>query len=250
MNKRLAFLRRVFYFWDMNNPNQGYLSLKKRSKDDQPREKLIEHGQAALSTSELLGILIGSGTNEKSAVQVCREILASVENDLDRLARLSIHDLMKFRGIGQAKAVTIVAALELGRRKQNQVPPESQIIRCSKDTYLNVKDRFHDLAHEEFYVVLLDRANKVKSIELISKGGISGTVVDGKIIFKKALEQTASSIILCHNHPSGNLQPSRADLDLTKKIKAFGTYIDMPVLDHLIITDRGYYSFADEGVLN
>lgn len=233
----------------MNNPEQGYLSLKNLSKDDQPREKLVEHGRASLSNAEILGILIGSGTTEKSAVQVCREILFSVENDLDRLARLTIHDLMKFRGIGQAKAVTIVAALELGRRKQNQIPSESQIIRCSKDIYLNVKDRFQDLLHEEFYIVLLDRANKVKSIELISKGGISGTVVDGKIVFKKALEQSASSIILCHNHPSGNLQPSRADLDLTKKIKAFGAFIDMPVLDHLIVTDTGYYSFADEGTL-
>lgn len=233
----------------MQNPAPKYQSLKNLAKDDQPREKLVEHGRSALSNAEILGILIGSGTKEKSAVQVCREILQSVDNDLSRLARLTIHDLMKFKGIGEAKAITIVAALELGRRQQLQIPEESQTIKSSSDIYLHVRERFNNLDHEEFYVVLLNRANKVKSIELISKGGVSGTVVDGKIVFKKALEQTASAVVLCHNHPSGNLKPSRADIELTKNLKRFGAMIDLPILDHLIITDTGYYSFADEGVL-
>lgn len=249
MIKNSLFSKRVFYFWGMHNPEIKYQSLKNLAKDDQPREKLVEHGRGALSNAEIIGILIGSGTNEKSAVQVCREILLTVDNDLDRLAKLSVHDLTKFRGIGAAKAVTIVAALELGRRQQFQIPYESQTIRSSRDLYLHVRERFNNLNHEEFYIVLLNRANKVKSIELISKGGLSGTVVDGKIIFKKALEQAASAIVLCHNHPSGNLKPSRADIELTKNIKRFGGLIDLPILDHLIITDKEYYSFADEGML-
>lgn len=230
----------------MINPKS--LSIKDLSKDDRPREKLIENGRSTLSTSEIIAILIGSGSSEKSAVELSREILESVENNLDRLARLSIHDLMKFKGIGMAKAVSIAAALELGRRKQNTTRSKDVQIRSSRDIFEYIRERFLDLNHEEFYIVILNRANKVKSIELISKGGISGTIVDGKIVFKKALEQTASAIILCHNHPSGNLTPSRADLELTKKMKSFGNMIDLPVLDHLIITDDGYYSFADEGV--
>jgi DNA repair protein RadC len=233
----------------MQHQNKTYLSLKELSKDDQPREKLMEKGRAALSNAEIIGILIGSGTKEKSAVQLCQEILASVGNDLNKLARLSVHDLMKFKGIGMAKAVTIAAALELGRRRDTEEREEYPIIKSSKDVYNHVKYRFEDLDHEEFYIVILNRANKVKSVELISKGGVSGTVVDGKIIFKKALEQTASSIILCHNHPSGNLKPSQADISLTKKVKEFGALIEMPILDHLIVTDVSYYSFADEGIL-
>lgn len=228
--------------------NPKYRSIKELSKDDRPREKLIDHGRSSLSNAEIIAILIGSGSTEKSAVQLSREILDFVENDLDKLARLSIYDLMKFKGIGMAKAVSIAAALELGRRKQNSTRSKSVQITASKDVYEHVKERFMDLSHEEFYVVMLNRANKVKSVELISMGGISGTVVDGKIVFKKALEQTASAIILCHNHPSGNLKPSQADMDLTQKLKAFGKMIDLPVLDHLIITDDGYFSFADEGV--
>lgn len=233
----------------MQDQNYVYLSLKNLNKDDQPREKLMEKGRSALSNAEIIGILIGSGTKDKSAVQLCQEILASVGNDLNKLARLTIHDLMKFKGIGMAKAVTIAAALELGRRRNTENKEEYPVIKSSKDIYNHVKFRFEDLDHEEFYIIILNRANKVKSVELISKGGISGTVVDGKIIFKKALEQTASSIILCHNHPSGNLSPSQADITLTKKVKDFGALIDLPVLDHLIITDDSYFSFADEGIL-
>ncbi len=226
-----------------------YLSIKQLSKDDRPREKLIDKGRSSLSNAEILAILIGSGTREKSAVQLCQEILGSVNNDLNRVAKLSIHDLMKFKGIGEAKAITIAAALELGRRKKSDLTNPEANIRSSRDVYDRVRHLFEDLEHEEFYIVLLSRSNKVKSIELISKGGLSGTVADGKLIFKKALEQTASAIILCHNHPSGNLNPSKADLHLTKNLFEFGKYIDMPVLDHLIVTDNSFYSFADEGVL-
>lgn len=228
----------------------NYLSLKKRSPDDQPREKMLDHGKSSLATAEIIAILIGSGTKDKSAVELSREILVAVSNDLDKLARLTVHDLMKFKGVGVAKAVSIMAALELGKRKERQsLKVEDVAIKSAKDIYGYVKDRFQDLDHEEFHVVLLNRANKVKSIELISKGGISGTVVDGKIIFKKALEQSASAVILCHNHPSGNTQPSRSDIEVTKKIKSFGNMIDMPVLDHLIVADSGYLSMADEGLL-
>ena len=226
-----------------------YLSIKKLSKDDRPREKLLDKGRLSLSNAEIIAILIGSGTREKSAVQLCQEILKSVDNDLNRLAKLSIHDLMKFKGIGEAKAIAISAALELGRRRKTEEKKEVVSIRSSKDVYNQVRYLFEDLEHEEFHVLLLSRSNKIKSIELISKGGLSGTVADGKLIFKRALEQTASAIILCHNHPSGNLNPSEADKRLTKNLTDFGKYIDLPVLDHLIITDTAFFSFADEGLM-
>ena len=225
-----------------------YVSIKNLSIDDRPREKLRDKGRSSLSNAEVLAILIGSGTREKSAVQLSREILSSVDNDLSKLARLSVHDLMEFKGGGEAKAITIAAALELGRRKQSSLSEEVRIS-CSKDVYDQVKHRFEDLDHEEFYVVLLNRHNKIKSVELISKGGISGTVADGKVIFKTALEQKASAIILCHNHPSGNIKPSNADIQLTGRLKEFGSFIEMPILDHLIFTDRAYFSFADDGML-
>lgn len=225
------------------------ISLKNLAPDDQPREKLLEKGKDALANAEILAILIGSGSTDKTAVQLCQEILQSVDNDLNKLAKLSVHDLMKFKGIGEAKAISIVAALELGRRRKPEDFQTNKAIRSAKDVYQNVVHLFEDKEHEEFYAVLLSRANKIKSIELISKGGISGTVADGKLIFKKALEQTASAIILCHNHPSGNLQPSQSDIDLTKKMLEFGKFIDLQVLDHLIITDAGYLSFADEGLM-
>ncbi|MDG1913337.1 MAG: DNA repair protein RadC [Crocinitomix sp.] len=227
----------------------SYLSLKNLPADDRPREKLMEHGRKSLSNAEIVGILIGSGTREKSAVQLSRDILHTVDNSLDRLARLTVHDLMKFKGIGQAKAVSIAAALELGRRKGKANEKISQSIRKSRDIYKHVKDRFEDLGHEEFYAVLLNRSNKVQAIERISVGGISGTSVDGKVIFKKAIEQSASGVVLCHNHPSGNLNPSRADIELTKKLVNFGRMIEMPILDHLIITDKDYFSFADQSIL-
>ena len=225
-----------------------FISIKQLAKDDRPREKLLTKGRAALSNAEILAILIGTGTREKSAIKVCQEILQSVDNDLSKLARLSVHDLTKFSGIGDAKAITIAAALELGRRRKSSGKDDSAI-KSSKDVYKSARHLFEDLDHEEFHVVLLSRSNKIKSIELISKGGFSGTVADGKLIFKSALQQSASAIILCHNHPSGNLQPSTSDVQLTKKLKEFGKFIELPVLDHLIFTDRSYFSFADEGML-
>lgn len=226
-----------------------YISIKHLSKDDRPREKLIQNGRQHLSNSEILGILIGSGTREKSSVQLCQEILNSVNNDLNELAKLSISDLQKFKGIGEAKAISIAAALELGRRRKNETKKEKITLKSSTDAYVFVSKLFEDLIHEEFHIIILNRANQIKRSILISKGGLSGTVADGKLIFKYALEQSAAAIILCHNHPSGNLKPSTADINLTKKLKDFGKMIDLPVLDHLIVTDNHYFSFADEGIL-
>ena len=228
---------------------KDYISIKQLSADDQPREKLLLKGRSALSNAEIMAILIGSGTRSKSAVALCQEILQSVDNDLNQLAKLSIHDLVKFKGIGEAKALTIAAALEIGRRRKSEEFEKTQSIGSAKDVFTVMQSYFEDLEHEEFYIIILSRANKIKSIELISKGGISGTVADGKVIFKKALEKTASALILCHNHPSGNLKPSQADIQLTKKMVNFGANIDLPILDHLIITNEGYYSFSDEGMM-
>ena len=225
------------------------IPIKNLAPDDRPREKLLDKGKDALTNAEILAILIGSGSTNKSAVQLCQEILHSVNHDLNKLARLSVQDLMKFKGIGEAKAISIAAALELGRRRKPDHFDKEAAIRSAKDVYENVQHLFEDKEHEEFYAVLLSRANKIKSIELISKGGVSGTLADGKIIFKKALAQTASAIILCHNHPSGNLEPSQSDIDLTKKLIEFGKFIDLQVLDHLIVTNQGYCSFAEQGLM-
>lgn len=226
-----------------------YTSIKNLALDDRPREKMISKGSAVLSDAEVLAILIGSGTREKSAVELSREILKSVENDLSKLARLTIHDLMKFRGIGEAKAISIAAALELARRKKEDHHSRSLFIKSSKDAYLAMRPFYEDLNHEEFHVLILSRSNKILSIDLISKGGLSATVADGKVIFRKALEKGASGIILAHNHPSGNARPSDADMDLTKKMKSFGAYIELPVLDHIIVAENAYYSFADNGLI-
>jgi DNA repair protein RadC len=225
------------------------LSLKYLSPDDQPREKMLGKGKDALSNAEIIAILIGSGSTELTAVQLSQEILLSVDNDLNKLALLSVKDLMKFKGIGEAKAVSIAAALELGRRRKPDTFDRKASIKSAKDVYDHVYHLFEDKNHEEFYVVLLSRSNQIKTVSLISKGGISGTVADGKLIFKKALEESASAMILCHNHPSGNLQPSQSDIDLTKKMIEFGRFIELPVLDHLIITNQTYFSFADEGLM-
>lgn len=225
------------------------LSIKNLAPDDRPREKMLGKGKDALSNAEILAIIIGSGSLEKSAVQLCQEILAYVDNDLNKLAKMSVSDLMQFKGIGEAKAISISASLELGRRRVPEDFDAAASIKGSKDVYEAIQTLFQDKEHEEFYAVLLSRANKIKSIELISKGGVSGTLADGKIIFKKALAMTASGIILCHNHPSGNLQPSQADIDLTKRLTEFGKFIDLQVLDHLIVTNESYLSFADEGLM-
>lgn len=224
-------------------------TIQSWAEEDRPREKLMLKGKAALSEAELIAILINSGTVDLTAVDVARIILKSVGNNLNELAKLSIKDLSKFRGIGEAKAISIVAALELGRRRKEQDRPQRARITCSRDVYNEMIPHLLDKPHEEFWIVLLNRANEVLRPIQISTGGVSGTVADAKIIFKQALEHLASAIILLHNHPSGNLQPSQADKELTRKLKEAGKLLEIPVLDHVIFTDKTYFSFADEGIL-
>jgi DNA repair protein RadC len=218
------------------------------AEEDRPREKLLLKGKAVLSDAELIAILIGSGTRELSAVDLSKLILQSVNNNLNELAKLSINDLMKFKGIGDAKAISIAAALELGRRRKESESLKKQKITSSADVYEAIRPYLMDLQHEQFWIILLNRANEVIRPQQISIGGVSGTVADPKIIFKAAIEHLASAIILVHNHPSGNLTPSQADKELTKKVKAGGQTLDIPVLDHLIFSNNGYFSFADEGI--
>lgn len=229
-------------------PNTG-LNILSWAEEDRPREKLLLKGKAALSDAELIGILIGSGTRSMSAVDLSKLILKEVGSNLNELAKCSVSDLQKFKGIGEAKAITIVSALELGRRRKESQYLEKPTITCSKDAYEVIKPELLDLAYEVFWVLLLNRANQVIKKCQISSGGISGTVADPKIIFKVALESMCSGIILVHNHPSGNLKPSNADITLTKKVKEAGSLLEIPVLDHIIFTDKGYLSFADEGMM-
>ena len=217
--------------------------------EDRPREKLITKGTSSLSDAELLGILISSGTKEKSAVDLGRELLNMVDNNLNNLGKLSITDLKKLRGIGSARAVTIAAALELGRRRKLAEVPEAPQIKCSKDVADIFQPLLADLPHEEFWILFLNRSNRVISRMKLSQGGISGTVTDVRIVMKKAIENLASGIIVCHNHPSGNLNPSESDTKITQKIKEAGNLMDIQLLDHLIISDKDYYSFADNGQL-
>jgi DNA repair protein RadC len=233
----------------MQSYENTHLNIKSWAEEDRPREKLLLKGKACLSDAELLGILIATGIQNMTAVDIAKIILQSVQNDLNQLARLSVKDLSKFKGIGEAKAITIVSALELGRRKKETESAERPKITSSNDAYEVLKPYLSDLSHEEFWIILLNRANEVIKCEKISSGGVSGTVADPKIIFKIALENLACALILSHNHPSGNLNPSQADKDLTKKLKAAGNNLDVPVLDHLIFTDKSYFSFADEGIL-
>lgn len=219
------------------------------AEEDRPREKLMLKGRAALSDAELIAILIGSGTRELSAVDLSKLILKSVGNNLNELAKLSINDLMKFKGIGDAKAISIAAALELGRRRKESDVLKKAKVTSSSDAYYAIRPYLMDLSHEQFWVLLLNRANEVIRPFQVSIGGVAGTVADPKIIFKSAIEYLASAIILVHNHPSGNLTPSQADKDLTKKVKEAGRLLDIPILDHLIFGDNGYYSFADQGIL-
>lgn len=217
--------------------------------EDRPREKLIQKGTASLSDAELLAILISSGTKQKSAVDLGRELLAIVNNNLNSLGKLSINDLKKLHGIGPARAVTIAAALELGRRRKLAETPEVPQIKCSKDVSDIFQPLLSDLAHEEFWILFLNRSNRVINRMKLSQGGISGTVTDVRLVMKRAIEYLASGIILCHNHPSGNLNPSESDSNITRKIKEAGNLMDIQLLDHLIISDKDYYSFADNGLI-
>jgi DNA repair protein RadC len=217
--------------------------------EDRPREKLYQKGTTALSDAELLAILIGSGTRKRSAVDLGRELLSMVNNNLNSLGKLSISDLTKIHGIGNARAVTIAAALELGRRRKLAEAPEVSQIKCSKDVFDLLSPVMSDLAHEEFWILFLNRSNKVINRMKLSQGGISGTVTDVRLVMKNAVDYLASGIIVCHNHPSGNLNPSESDTRITQKIKEAGNIMDIQLLDHLIISEKEYYSFADNGLL-
>lgn len=226
------------------------LTIKQLSVEDRPREKMIQKGLPSLSEAELLAILLGSGSAKESAVELAKRIMVAYGNNLNQLGKAGISELKNnFHGVGEAKAVTIVAAMELGRRRLLQESLEMPTIKSSNDAYQLLSPMMGDLPHEEFWIVMLNRANKIITRYNVSKGGLTGTVIDVRLILKKALEVYAASMIISHNHPSGNLSPSDADIKITKKIKEAGQIMDIPVLDHIIVTDNGYFSFADEGVL-
>ena len=224
-------------------------SIKNWAKDDRPREKLLTKGAVSLSDSELLAILIHNGSKEKTAVDLAKEILKLGKDNLVELGKLSLTDLMKIKGIGEAKAITIAAALELGRRRQSAAPLGKPVVQTSRDIADYLKPKLKDYRHEVFAVLYLNRANKINHFEIISEGGITGTVADPRVILRMALEKDAVNIILCHNHPSGSLKPSRADEQLTTKIKEAAKFLDITVLDHVIVSEDGHFSFADEGLL-
>lgn len=224
-------------------------AIRNWAEDDRPREKLIRNGAEALSNAELLAVLLNNGTRNKSAVELARDVLDDSGRELNELARKSIPELTRLNGIGSAKAVTILAALELGRRKQATPPQGKKFFSGSDDVAVYLKNCLADKSHEVFGVLYLNQANRVNHFEIISEGGITGTVADPRIILRKALEKKAVSIILCHNHPSGNLKPSVADKELTFKVREAARYHEIQVLDHIIVSETGYYSFADNGNL-
>lgn len=229
--------------------NQASFSIKYWAEDDQPREKLMFKGQAALSDAELIAILIGSGSRNESAVELSKRILKSVGNNLNALGKLTLKQLMTFKGIGEAKAVSIAAAMELGRRRREETVRELDKITSSKAVFQIMQPIIGELPHEEFWVLYLNNSNKVIYKNQLSKGGLVGTVVDTRLVYKTALEHSAVAIILTHNHPSGALQASSADKQVTKQLQAAGNTLDIKVLDHVIITEHSYLSFADEGFL-
>ncbi|WP_243471072.1 RadC family protein [Winogradskyella sp. MH6] len=229
--------------------NSNSFSIKNWSQDDQPREKLRDKGKSVLSDAELVAILIGSGSREESAVDLCKRILASVDHNLNALGKLSIKQLMEFKGIGEAKAITIAAAMELGRRRRLEDVVQLDKITSSRSVFDVMQPVLGELPHEEFWILYLNNSNKVIQKNQLSKGGITGTLVDVRLVLKSALEVGATSLILCHNHPSGTLKPSQADKDITQKLKTAAQSLDIKVLDHLIITEKTYFSFADDGIL-
>lgn len=228
---------------------EEFKGIKSWAADDRPREKLLLKGKAALSNAELLAILIGSGTTKLSALDLAKDVLSRAGDNLKELGKMSVDELCKSKGIGEARAITIAAAVELGRRRKEENPLKRTQVRTSNDVYEYLYEYLTDLPHEEFYVLLLSRFNRIIGHECISRGGVSGTVADAKLIFLPALQKLASGIILAHNHPSGNLRPSRPDIALTQKIKSGAEVLDLTLFDHIIITDGGYYSFADDGLL-
>lgn len=226
-----------------------HLSIKEWAEDDRPREKLLLKGKQALSDAELMAILLGSGSRNETAVQLAQRILKENNNNLYDVSRLSVKGLQKFKGVGEAKALAIVAALELGRRKKEADSPEHTVIRSSADAHKHMAARLSDLPHEEFWILLLNRAHKVTKTELVSRGGVSGTVADVRMMLKSAVESLSSAIVLAHNHPSGNTRPSDADIQLTKKVREAAALFDIQLLDHIIVGEGSYYSFTDEGLI-
>ncbi len=233
----------------MENFNKPSTSIKNWAADDRPREKMVSKGAAILSNSELIAILINNGSKDKSAVDLAKEILRLGSDNLNELGKLTLKDFQKIKGIGIAKAITIAAALELGRRRQAAATLDKPVVKSSKDIAQYLKALLKDFTYEVFAVLFLNYANKINHFEIVSRGGITGTVADPRIILKKALEEDATSIVLSHNHPSGSLKPSKADELLTQKIKEAAQYFDIKVIDHIIVSEEGFYSFADEGIL-
>ena len=225
------------------------MSIKFLSEDDRPREKFLLKGKSVLSDSELLAIILGSGNTQESAVELSRRILKSVDNNWQKLSLLSIKDLMKFKGIGEAKAISVAAALEIGRRKASQEIPEKLSIKNSTDAYIVFSEHLSDLRTEEFWVIFMNQKYQIIYKSQISNGGITGTFVDVRVLFKIALEHYATSIIVAHNHPTGNLKPSEADLKITKNIKNAGEILNITLADHLIIGEKTFFSFQDQGLL-
>jgi DNA repair protein RadC len=230
-------------------PDYSTFAITAWAEEDRPREKMLHKGKHALSDAELIAILLGSGRPGESAVALAQKILADVGNNLHELGRCTLGDLQKHKGIGEAKAIAIAAALEIGRRRQLSDLRERPRITCSRDAFQAVAPLLTDLNHEEFWVLHLNKANEVRSRECFSTGGMAGTVVDIKMLFKRVIDAQAAAFIALHNHPSGSLQPSQSDIDLTRKIKKAGEFMDLPLLDHLIVSEKGYFSFADEGML-
>jgi DNA repair protein RadC len=227
---------------------QNY-SIKEWATDDRPREKLLRKNTSALSDSELLAILLHHGTPQKTAVDLAKELLFSVRQNLNELGKLNVHDLMKIKGIGPVKALSVIAALELGRRRHTMGALLKPVVKDSREVAGFLQAMLQDQRREVFAVIFLNQANRVNHFEIMSQGGITGTVADPRIILRKALEENAVNLILCHNHPSGSLKPSRADEDLTLKIKHAAQYLDMKVIDHIIVSNEGYFSFADAGIM-
>ncbi|PZD76995.1 DNA repair protein RadC [Mesonia sp. K7] len=224
-------------------------TIKNWAQDDRPREKLLNKGRTAVSDAELIAILIGSGNKTESAVELSKRILASTDYKLNDLGKVSVNQLMKFNGIGEAKAITIVAALELGRRRKSEAVVKKNKITSSKDVFEVMNYQLGELKHEEFWILYLDNSNQIIEKFQLSKGGINSTIVDVRLVYKKALEIASVSLILVHNHPSGNLNPSSQDKQITRKLQKGGESLDIKVLDHLIITEKSYFSFADENLL-
>jgi len=225
------------------------LTIKQWNDDDRPREKLLHKGKGTLSNAELIAILLGTGSRNQSAVDLAKDILNRVKNNLNELGKLSVADLVKFNGIGNAKAISIITALELGRRRNIEEALENPIISGSKSVFSIMKPILGELKHEEFWLLYLNNSNRIILNSQLSKGGITGTVVDSRLVFKQAIEISATSVILCHNHPSGNIKPSSADIKLTSKMKNGGEFLDIKVLDHVIITEKDYFSFADNNMI-